>query len=201
VITTASVESLVHLFADRGASEYRRMLRATEASRIRRLELVEGLRAAHDKVWRSARHVASVPEFLTRAELEARSGGESRTDLGVVRERRSREHVARCATLARESQTALDELTQIRSELAQLCAAIAAQEAQMRVQWARLYSHTLRRIAAYHQRLQRVHPIGHRLVELLPRLGPPQLAAARESLSRLASTPMAGLSAQHSVDS
>lgn len=171
---TPTFEVLRQTFEDRQHHERKLIRKDTAGLRGRESALIARVHEVGQEGVDVEKRLEAIPDYLSRAELEQRSGGETDTDIAIVRMRRAREHTARRGPLLAAASRVREELQELRVELDETRRAIRNREVMGALEVSRLHAHTLRRIAAYERRLVRVHPAGSELISQLA-LQHPQL--------------------------
>lgn len=160
---TPTFEVLRQTFEDRQHHE-RKLIRAdTGRLRGRESALLARIHEAGQEAVDVDKRLEAMPEQLSPTELEQRHGGETKTDIAVVRMRRAREHAAGREPLLAAAARLRRQLQELRIELGETRRAIRNREVMGALEVIRLHAHTMRRIAAYERRLVRVHPSGAQL--------------------------------------
>lgn len=163
---TPTFELHSRTYEDRSRHEWKEVLVATAQAAARSAVLEAEIGETEQAVLLVEKRLDAMPD-LSDAELTQRRSGETDTDPGVVRARRSREHGRVRGQLQRDLDDLRGRLPGLRVEREQVRRTIRIRETVGAVRIARLHAHTQRRLAAYERRLVRVHPEGARLVPLL----------------------------------
>lgn len=171
---TPTFEVLTKVYEDRQHHERKLIRSHTADQRGRESALVARIHETGQEAIDVEKRLEAMPEQLSLPELEQRNGGETKTDIAVVRMRRAREHTARRAPLLAAASRLRQQLQELRIELDLTRRAIRNREVMGALEVSRLHAHTMRRIAAYERRLVRVHPAGAELISQLA-LHHPQL--------------------------
>lgn len=164
---TPTFEVLRQIFEDRQHHERKLIRRDTARMRGQESALVARIHEAGQEAIEIEKRLEAIPEHLSPAELEQRNGGETNTDMAVVRMRRIREHEERRRPLLSAAWQLRTQLQDLRIELSQTRRSIRNREVAGALEVARLHAHTMRRIAAYERRLVLIHPAGAELVSQL----------------------------------
>lgn len=118
----------------------------------------------------------------TEEELTRRVGGEERTAVGVIRDRRLAEHRRRSADVEARARQLREELTGAQQELERVAAVVQHRFELAQARAATILGYAFQRRLAYLSRLVRIHPQGARIGQLVTAdIGGPQWAVAASS--------------------
>jgi hypothetical protein len=114
-----------------------------------------------------ARAETEVREEPTEEALARRVGGEERTAVGVIRDRRLAEHRRQAADLQARTRQLREELTAAQQELERVAAVVQHRFELAQARATTTLGYAFQRRLAYLSRLVRVHPQGVRIGELV----------------------------------